>query len=92
MAVTRNFERFQYFNFETNFQEKKKTFFKKLEDRFQLKLILKTHCFHTKLPCQKLMLRQIEWGVQKRPITKNGVLAVTALIFLKMLFQFKNLL
>ena len=30
-----------------------------------------------KLLCQKPMLRQIEWGVQNEPITKNGYLALT---------------
>ena len=29
------------------------------------------HHFHTKLPDQKLMLRQIECWVQNEPITKN---------------------
>ena len=38
------------------------------------------------------MLRQIEWGVQNRPITKNTVLPAAALFFWKILFQFKNLL
>ena len=45
---------------------KTKPFFKKLEYRFLLENILplKTQHFHTKLLCQKLMLRQIKWGVQ----------------------------
>ena len=30
---------------------------------------------------QKPMLRQIEWCVQNRPITKNGVLPVNPLFF-----------
>ena len=36
-------------------------------------------------PCKpalsQAMLGQIEWGVQNGPITKNGVLPVTALFF-----------
>ena len=40
--------------------------------------------------CQKPLLGQIEWWVQNGPITKKGVLRVTT--FLKILFQFKNLL
>ena len=36
--------------------------------------------FHTKLPFQKPMLRQIEWGVQNWPITKEGVLPVATLV------------
>ena len=39
------------------------------------------------------MLRQIEWGVQNGPITKNRVLPVTKYFrFLKILFQFRNLI
>ena len=34
----------------------------------------------------------MEWGVQNGPFTKNGVLPVINLFFLKILFQFKNLL
>ena len=30
--------------------------------------------FHTKLPYQKPMLRQIEWEVQNGPIKNNGFL------------------
>ena len=37
--------------------------------------------FHTKLPYQKPMLRQIEWRVQIGPIAMNGVLPVTSLFF-----------
>ena len=37
------------------------------------------------------ILRQIEWGVQNGHITKNAVLPVY-FIFLKILFQYKNLL
>ena len=61
---------------------KKETFFKKLGYRFYLKMLIwKTHHFHTKLPYQKPMLRQIEWGVQNGSNTKNGVLPVTTLYF-----------
>ena len=35
---------------------------------------MKAQHFHTILPCQKQMLRQIEWGVQNGPIKKNGPL------------------
>ena len=44
---------------------------------FELKALrLKTHHFHTKLPYQKPLLRQIEWGVRNGSVTKNGVLQV----------------
>ena len=42
---------------------------------------MKVQNFHTKLPCQKPMLRQIEWGVQNGPITKNGLLSLAASFF-----------
>ena len=44
-------------------------------------LQLKTQYFSTKLSCQKLMLREIDWGVQNGSITKKRVLPVTTLIF-----------
>ena len=53
-------------------------------------LSLKTHHFHTKLPYQKPMLRQINSWLQNGPITKNGVLPVANLNLI--LFQFKDLL
>ena len=37
--------------------------------------------FITKLACQKSLFRQIEWGVQNGPITKNKVLPLTSLFF-----------
>ena len=69
VTTTGNSERFQSFNFETNFLKNKV-------------LRLKAQHFHTKLPCQKPILRQIEWEVQNGPITKNGVLPATT-FFLK---------
>ena len=42
--------------------------------------------FHTKLPCQKPILRQKGWEVQNGPITKNGVFPVTTLFFWKFCF------
>ena len=56
------------------FSEKCKPFLKNLSTVFFKVLRLITQHFHTKLLCQKPMLRQIEWGVQNEPITKNGVL------------------
>ena len=67
-------ERFQYLEFETSFL-KTKTFLKKLRNKLQP--------FYTKLPCQKPILRQIEWGVQNGPITKDRFLPLTTSFFLK---------
>ena len=68
---------------------KTKIFFKKLEYRF-LVLWLKTHHFHTKLPHQKPMIRQIEWWLQNGPIKKNGDLPVTTLFFWKFCFSLRT--
>ena len=38
---------------------------------------MKVKLFHIKPPCPKPILRQIEWGAQNRPITKNGFLSLT---------------
>ena len=63
-----NFERFQYFNFEANFLEKRNFFQKIWSSVFYWKAVrLKTQHFHTKQPRQKVMLRQIELGVQNGP-------------------------
>ena len=51
VTISRNFERFQYFNFETAF----------LDNENLENARLKMHHFHTKLPYQKPILRQIEW-------------------------------
>ena len=42
---------------------------------------MKVQHYHTKLPCQQLMLRQIEWVVKDGPFTKNGLLPLTTLFF-----------
>ena len=71
-----------------------KTFFKKLECRILVEStkIENASCLDTNLSSQKPMLRQIKWWLQHKPITKDGVFPVTTLFFLKILFQFKNLL
>ena len=47
---------------------------------------LKTQHFHTKQPCQKPMLKQIEWRVQNGLITKSRVLPVTTTFLQKFCF------
>ena len=79
---------------ETNFLKNKNLFFKKLENSFVVKSTMTESVhIHTKLPSQKPMLRQIEWGVQNGPITKNTVLPVSIffIFYLKILLQYKNL-
>ena len=60
-----------------------KTFLKNWSIVSELK-VLQFH-FYKKLPCQKPMLRQIEWEVQNGPIRKNGYF-VTDLSFGKFNF------
>ena len=56
-----------------------KTFSKNWSTAFESKVLrLKPQHFHTKLPYQKLMLRQIVWGIQNGAIKINGVFPVTA--------------
>ena len=70
---------------------KRKTFSKKLEYLFfSWKHLVKRHHFHTKLPYQKPMLRQIECWVQNGPITKKGVLPITTLFFSKFCFSWRT--
>ena len=66
------------------FSERRSTVF------WLIKNWLKTHHFHTKLPYQKPMLRQIAWWVQNGPITKNGELSVTALFLWKFCFCLRS--
>ena len=70
-----------------------KNFSKKLEVLrvLRLKVLrLKTQHFHTKLPCQKPMLRQIKREIKKWPITKNGVSPATTLFFWKFCFSLRT--
>ena len=88
MGITRNFERFRYFNW-NKFSEKRKHFPKKLSTVFQLKLQrLKTQHCHIKLPRQ--MSRQLEEEVQSVSINKDDVLPVTILFFWKFCFSLRT--
>ena len=70
MKITRNFKNFDYCNFEANFL--------KNANHFQKTGV---PLFHTKLLCQKPILRQIEWRVQNRPIAKERSFASNYFIF-----------
>ena len=70
---------------------KAKIIFKNLEYSFLIESTkLKAEHFHTKLPCQKPMLRQIECGVQNGPITKNGVFPRHYSIFMKICLSYRT--
>ena len=91
MTITAEFEHFRCLKVKTSFFEKRKSFLKNWSKVFQLKaLLLKKHYFHAKLPCQKPMLGQIEWGVKKGSITKNAVLPLTTLFFWKFNFSIRT--
>ena len=91
MTTTGNFERFHYFIFETNFLKNRNLFSKNWSTAFQFKVLrLKAQYFHTKLPCHKPVLRQIEWRIQNEPGTRNGVLPGTTLFFWKFCFSLKT--
>ena len=82
VTISENFEHFQCFSFKKIFLKNAKTLFKKLEYGFLVEILrLKAHHFHTKLSCQKPMLRHIEWGVQNRRFASS-------LFFRKFCFNF----
>ena len=61
VTISGNFKCFQCCNFETKFSGKRTPLSRNWSNVLYLKVLkLKTHHFHTKLPCQKPMLRQIE--------------------------------
>ena len=74
VTITRNFEFFQYFNFEKSFLENVNLFRRTGVPLFK-------RYFYNKRQFQKPTLRQIEWGIQNGTITKNIVLSVTDLFF-----------
>ena len=60
--------------------EKLKPFLENRSTVFEFRVLrLKVQHFHTKLPSQKAVSRQIEWGVQNGPITKNSFPLITLL-------------
>ena len=68
------------------------TLFKKMEYSFlteSTKIKHATFPYKT-VPSQKPILRQIKWGVQNGPITKNRVLPVTTLVFRKFCFSLRT--
>ena len=83
VIIIESFKRCPYFNFGTLFSGKR--------NPFQLKPVrLKIHHFHSKLLCQKPMLRQIEWRLQNGTTTKRGVFPVTTFCLWKILSSFRT--
>ena len=76
VTITGNFEHFQYFNFETNF----------LKNTYFLKSFQMQH-FHTRLLCQKPLLRQSKWRVQQWTYNKERSFDIYYFIFLNNLVK-----
>ena len=94
MTISENFKRFQWINFETDFLETK-TFFKKLEYGFLVESTkIENASFPSKIGISEANVNTHKMVTTKWTFTKSGVSAVTTTvtIFLKILFQFKNLL
>ena len=87
--ITRNFKRFQYFNFETNFL-KTKNFFRKLEYCFLIEgTEIENPTFSYKTAPLKANFRTNRIGSTNELITKNRFLPVTNLIFWKFCFSWR---
>ena len=87
--ITGIFERFKYFNFETNFLKNENLFQKNWGTAFKLKVLrLKAQYLYTKLPFQKPKANRM--GSTKWTITKNDVLQVTTLFIWKFCFSFRT--
>ena len=70
---------------------KTKTFFKQLKYYFLIETTkIENTYFHSKLICEKLMLREIEWQLQNGPFTKCGVLPVTTVFFWEICSSFRT--
>ena len=79
VTISEKFKRFQQFNFETDFLENG-NFFQKT-GVFKLKAIrLKTHHSHNKTAISEANV-ETEWWLQNGPVTRNGVLPLTTLLF-----------
>ena len=85
-TITENFESFCIVTLKQTFWKTKTI--KKLDYRILVQSN-DTHFFHTKLFCQKPMLKQTEWGVQKKFITKNRVCQLLLYFFWKFCFSLR---
>ena len=73
------------------FSGKRKTFFKKLGYRFLIESTkIENSSFAYETAISEANVKINKMVLQNRPIAKNGVLPVTTLFFLKILFHFKK--
>ena len=92
MTVTENFKRFQYFNFKTDLLESE-IFFKKLEYRFLVESTkIEKASFPYKTAVSEANVKTNRVATIKWAYHRERSFASNYFIFLKVLFQFKNLL
>ena len=88
MTISGKFERFQYFNFETNFLENE-TFFKKLEYRFLVESTkIENASFPYKIVISEANVKRNSMVSTKWTYHKERSFASNYFIFSKVLFQF----
>ena len=91
MTFTGNFDRFQYFNFETNFL-KNENFFKKLEYHILVQTTrIENATFLYKTVLSESNVKTNGMGDTTKTYHKEGSFASNYFSFPKNLFQFKNL-
>ena len=91
-GLSENFKRFQYFNFETDFLENE-NHFQKLEYRFLVESTkIENASFPYKTAISEANAKTNKMVATKCTYHKERSFASNNLIFLKNLFQFKNLL
>ena len=92
MTITGNFECFQYFNFEINFL-KNETFFKNLEYRFLVEsTAIENATFPYKTSLSEANVKTNRIGSTLWAYHKERSFGRNYFTFLKILFQYKNLL
>ena len=92
MTVTENFKRFQYFNFKTDLLESE-IFFKKLEYRFLVESTkIEKASFPYKTAVSEANVKTNRMVTTKWAYHRERSFTSNYFIFLKILFQFKNLL
>ena len=92
VMINENFEHFQYFNFETDFLENE-NFFQKLEYCFLVERIkIEKASFPYKTAISEANVKTNRMVSTKWTYHKERSFASNYFIFLKILFQFKNLL
>ena len=92
VKISENFEHFQYFKFETDFLENE-SFFKKLEYRFLVERTkIEKASFPYKNAISEANVKTNRMVSTKWTYHKERSFASNYFIFLKILFQFKNLL